>query len=245
MGTKGKSALYKLSFAADFRLDKSTFSHPPSQHKYGIQVPDSADNNPARRRRRNRHLEDKCRRPRLVDSSKASGIAIETSNFLHLRMTVEMTSEGNGAPATWTFSYYALAPTLLRTSYALGCQIPDSITKAPMYRSILDLSKSNTDPASSAKVVLEFPGNGIGLHNVASERDLNRWEKLTYGPGFSSNAPLLDETGYVDNSGEGRNVPCSLALATSETLKRHHTFSIPLHHRDIQYDSQTHAKGRL
>lgn len=37
-----------------------------------------------------------------------------------------------------------------------------------MYRSTLDLSKSNPDPASPAKVAIKFPGNGIGLHNVAS-----------------------------------------------------------------------------
>lgn len=142
---------------------------------------------------------------------KVSRDCIDTSNFLHLRMTVEMTSEGNAPQTTWTFFLLCPSFILLRTIYAPGCQIPGSITKVPMYRSILDLSKSNPDPASSAEVSSKFPGNGIGLHNVASVftlgKRLESAEKayLRVRP-FAECSPTRNKTGCIDNDGESRNV---------------------------------------
>lgn len=142
---------------------------------------------------------------------KVSRDCIETSNFLHLRMTVEMTSEGNAPQTTWTFFLLCPSSILLRTSYAPGCQIPGSITKVPMYRSILDLSKSNPDPASSAEVLLKSPGNGIGLHNVASvfllgKRLESAGKAYLRVRLFAECSPTRNKTGYVDSGGEGRNV---------------------------------------
>jgi hypothetical protein len=79
------SLLFATFLSADFRPEK--FPHLPTLTNTNlVPRPDSADISAAHRRQ-NCHLEDKCRRPRLVDRLNVSGIAIETSNFLHLRMT--------------------------------------------------------------------------------------------------------------------------------------------------------------
>lgn len=158
---------------------------------------------------------------RLFDGSRD---CIETSNSLHPRMTVEMTSEGNEPQTTWTFFLLCPSFILLRTSYAPGCQIPGSITKVPMYRSILDLSKSNPDPASSAEVALKSPGNGIGLHNVASVFLLGK-RRESAGKAylrvrlFAECSP--NKTGYVDGGGGGRNVPCRFGPSSLGSASAH------------------------
>jgi hypothetical protein len=102
-----------------------------------------------------------------------------------------------------------------------------------MYRSTLDLSKSKPDPASPAKVVVfVFPGNGIGLHNVASVfllgKSLGSARKAYLRLRLFAECSPTDKTGYVDSGGEAEMLfPVGLALAPSEPLTNPQRSSIP------------------